>query len=253
MATGGWPNPVAGVTVRRAVTASSAPSTARSSAAPAPSWVMRARDGVAASILGGAALGVMSWVTDQLGFPWSVLIPANFIGAWLAVAFVLGTTARTPVTGAARGLIGLLSAVAAYYLLIAAFDGGIRAVGASHAAAVWGAVAVVAGPLLGLAGGVWSHGAGVARAVAVAAFAAALVAEGVVFGGPRLLDGSDVLRDPRAFVLLLEVVLGVALPWAILRPSERRPSYLALVLLAGVASVAIDPLIAMLRAIADRF
>ena len=41
------------------------------------------------------------------------------IGIWLAVAFALGGSARTIPTGALRGLIGLLSAVAAYYLLFA--------------------------------------------------------------------------------------------------------------------------------------
>lgn len=233
---------------------SSAPSAAPSSrAAPAPSLVVRARDGISASILCGAALGALAWFTDQLGFPWTAIIPANAIAAWLAVAFVLGSTARTTITGGARGLIGLLAAVGAYYLLIAAFDGGIRAIGASHAALVWGAVALIAGPLVGVAGGIWRHGTGRVRAVAVAAFAASLIAEGAVFGLPRLLRVDQVVHDPGAIVLAIEVVIGLSLPWVLLRRSERVAGYAALVGLAAIAAVAIEPVIALLRAIADRF
>ena len=67
-----------------------------------PSLGVRALGGFGTSIVGGAALGAAAWSTDQLGFPWTALLPFNAIGAWVAVAFVLGASARTIPTGARR-------------------------------------------------------------------------------------------------------------------------------------------------------
>src|SRR4029077_16943450 len=100
------------------------------------------------------------------------------VGIWLAVAFALGGSARTIPTGALRGLIGLLSAVAAYYLLFAVLGSGFRSIGATHRATVGGLVALSAGPGLGGAGAVWRYGTGWPRAIGVALLAAALVGEG---------------------------------------------------------------------------
>ena len=218
-----------------------------------PSLGVRALGGFGTSIAGGAALGAAAWVTDELGFPWTALLPFNAIGAWLAVAFTLGASARTIPTGALRGVIGLLSAVAAYYVLNGLLGTGFRAIGASHAATVWGSVALLAGPVFGLAGAVWRHGQGWPRAVGVAALSAALIAEGLVFGAPRLVHIGELGSDPGALVLAAEVVLGLALPWLLLRRSERRAGYAAVVVLAVVAAVAIGPLTSMLRGLADRF
>ncbi len=198
-------------------------------------------------------LGAASWWTDQLGFPWTAFIPVNAIGAWLVVAFVLGSIARTIPTGALRGLIGLLSAVAAYYLLIGLLGDGFRAIGASHAAMVWGAVALIAGPALGLAGGTWRHGHGWPRAAAVALLGAAFIAEGLVFGASRWSHPDQIPTDPGAAVLALEAVLGLALPALLLRNGERLAGYLLLVLVSVVAVLAIGPLTTLLRSIADTF
>lgn len=218
-----------------------------------PSLGSRALGGFGASILGGAILGVAAWWTDQLGFPWTAYIPANAIGAWLGLAFVLGSTARTIPTGALRGLIGLLSAVGAYYLLIGLLGDGFRAIGASHAATVWGAVALIAGPLFGLAGGTWRHGHGVPRALAVAILGAALIGEGLGFGADRWANLDQIGTDPAAVVLALETALGVALPALLLRKGERLVGYLTLAVFAVVAVLAIGPLTTVLRAIADTF
>ena len=231
---------------------SSSPSEA-SDLAVGPSLLPRAVAGFGTSIVGGAALGVAAWVSDQLGYPLGLLIPANAIGAWLAVAFVLGGSARTLPTGALRGLIGLLSAVVAYYLLNAAFGQGYRALGASHAATVWGAVAVIAGPILGGAGAVWRHGAGWPRALGVAVLAAALIGEGIVFGGPRLVHVDQLVHDPGAFLFLGEIVIGALLPFALLRPGERIRGYLATAALAVAAVLAIGPVTTLVRTIADTF
>ncbi|HEX6867551.1 MAG TPA: DUF6518 family protein, partial [Candidatus Limnocylindrales bacterium] len=186
------------------------------------------------------------------GYPAGLLIPANLIGVWLGLAFILGASARTVPTGALRGLVGLLSAVVAYYLLIGLLGDGFRAIGASHAATVWGGVAIVMGPLLGAAGGAWRHATGWPRALGVGLLAAALIAEGIVFGADRLVR-FDPLVDPGSLILAAEIVIGAALPFALLGPGERLRGYLTTVGLAVVAAVAIGPITTLVRGIADRF
>jgi hypothetical protein len=218
-----------------------------------PSLGVRALGGFGTSIAVGAGLGAAAWSTDQLGYPWTALLPFNAIGAWVAVAFALGASARTIPTGALRGVIGLLSAVAAYYVLNGILGSGFRAIGASHAATVWGSVALLAGPAFGVAGSAWRHGHGWGRAIGVAALSAALIAEGFVFGAQRLVHIGQLPSDPGAVVLAVEAAIGVALPWLLLRRVERRAGYAAVLVLAVVAAVSIGPLTSMLRGLADRF
>jgi hypothetical protein len=210
-----------------------------------PALASRAAFGFGTGIGIGVALGGLAWVADQLDYPWSLVIPANAIGAWVGVGFLLGASARTVPTGALRGLIGLLSAVAAYYLLIALSGAGIRAIGASHAATIWGSVALVAGPIYGAAGGAWRHWSGWPRLIAVAVLSAALMAEGIVFG-LRVGDASLVL-------LTAEAVIGALLPLLLLRPGERVGGYLATLVLAVAGGLAIGPFTTLIRGIADRF
>ena len=231
------------------------------------SLLVRAVSGLGTSVVVGAALGAGAWLSDQLPWPYGLLIPANTVGAWLGVAFVLGASARTIPTGALRGLIGLLAAVATYYLLFALFGEGFRAIGAGHAATVWGAVALVAGPIMGAAGSTWRHAAGWRRAFAVAILAAGLVGEGLGFGLPRLLrveqlpTGSETLllridqltMDPSAVILVVEVVIGSLLPFVLLRRGERLRGYVATVALTVAAVIAIGPAISLLRDLADTF
>lgn len=194
----------------------------------------------------GVALGALAWLSDQLPYPWGAIIPANGIGAWVALGFVLGASARTVPTGALRGVIGLLSAVVAYYFLISAFGSGIRVVGATHAATTWGAVALVVGPVFGAAGGAWRHGRGWFRVTAVAILAAALIAEGVVLGGLRLADAAGV-------VLTIQTGVGALLPLVLLRPRDRLAGYAVLAIMTLVAGLTLQPAITFVRAIADRF
>ena len=162
-----------------------------------PSLLGRAVGGLGTSIVAGVLLGGSAWFSDQLSWPYSLLVPTNAIGVWVGVAFALGASARTLPTGALRGLIGLLAAVGAYYLLFATLGAGYRAIGAGHAATVWGLVALVAGPVMGGAGATWRHGHGWPRAFAVAVLSAALLAEGVMFGLGRLVHVDQLLDRPR--------------------------------------------------------
>jgi hypothetical protein len=217
-----------------------------------PPLASRAVGGFGTSILGGATLGAAAWLSDVLGYPAGLLIPANAIGIWLGVAFALGASARTLPTGALRGLIGLLAAVAAYYLLFAALGEGMRAIGAGHAATIWGAVALVAGPILGGAGATWRYATGWPRAIAVAVLSAALIGEGVVFGGSRLL-AFDPMVDPGSALFAVEIVIGLILPFVLLRREERIRGYVATGVLAVAAALAIGPVTTFIRGVADRF
>jgi hypothetical protein len=204
------------------------------------------------SVGAGALLGASAWFVDGLGLPWSALIPANFVGVWLALAFFTGAAAHRSLTGACYGLLSLLAAVAAYYLLIALFDVGVRVTGASHAATVWGGVALVAGPVMGLAGGVWRHGTGPVRSIAVATLAAGLLAESVVTGWDRFPSFAS-FTDPSGLGLAAEFAIGLLLPCLLLRRGERLTAYVALVPLGLAGLVVMGPGLTALRSIADTF
>lgn len=212
----------------------------------------RAAGGFGTSIAAGALLGGGSWLSDELGFPLGALLPVNLVGVWLAVAFVLGRSARSVPTGAFRGLIGLVAAVAAYYLLFATLGNEIRALAAGHAATIWGGVALVAGPVMGAAGAIRRHRVGWLRAIAVALLAAALIAEGLVFGGRRLL-AFDPVVDPGSLLLAAELAIGAILPWLLLSRRERRQGYVATAVLGLAAAVSIEPVVTFIRTITDRF
>jgi Family of unknown function (DUF6518) len=221
--------------------------------APPPALPVRAATGFGTAIVLGVALGAAARLADVLGSPWFAIVPANAIGAWLALAFLVGAGARTIPTASLKGLVALAAAVVAYYALIAAFAGGFRAIGASHAALIWGAVAVIAGPILGAAGGAWRRGRGWPRAIALGLLAAALLAEGFVFGAPRLARVDQIAHDPAAFVFAAEMVVALVLPAALLLPGERSRGYAATLWLAGAAMLAIGPVTTIVRSAADRF
>ncbi len=155
--------------------------------------------------------------------------------------------------GAACGLVALVVAVIAYYLLIGVLGRGIRSIGAAHAATVWGVVAVVAGPVMGAAGATWRHGRGWPRAIAVALLASALLAEGVAFGGSRWVAWVGPADDPGAILFAAEAAVGIVLPALLLDRGERLRGYLALAALAALGLVAIGPVIDLVRGLADRF
>jgi hypothetical protein len=169
------------------------------------------------------------------------------------VAFAAGATGRTVLLGALRGLVALLAAVAAYYLLIRLLGEGIRPIGAAHAATVWGFAAAIAGPALGAAGATWRHGRGWPRAISAALLAAAFVAEGIAFGSARLLPWSDPAGDPGAILLAAEALVGLVLPAVLLGHGERLRGYASLAAISAVALVAIGPVVGLVRALADRF
>ena len=67
---------------------------------------------------------------------------------------------------------------------------------------------------MGGAGSVWRYGQGWPRAIGVGILAAALIGEGLVFGGRRLIHVDQLGTDPGALLFAVEIVLGLALPLA---------------------------------------
>jgi hypothetical protein len=232
------------------VSVSSTPSTAPSTEASpsAPSLLRRAGTAIPVALLAGAILGSLAWFSDDLGYPTGLLIPANLVGVWGLVAFGAGAGARTVLGGAGRGLLALLAAVAVYYLAYGLLGEGWRVAGAGRAATIWGAVALIAGPTLGLAGSVWRHRVGTVRSLAIAVPAGVLLAEGLLFG-------AQVANDPAARSLLgLEALVGIALPLFLVRGMRARAIALGAAILVAVATlVGLLVVLPALRAAADTF
>jgi len=74
-----------------------------------------------------------------------------------------------------------------------------------------------------------------------------------VFGAPRLIHVEQIQSDPGAILFAGEMIVGLVLPWLLLRREERLRGYAALAALATVAALAIGPVTAILRGLADRF
>jgi hypothetical protein len=89
--------------------------------------------------------------------------------------------------------------------------------------------------------------------VAVAVLAAALIAEGSVFGITRLIHVDQLAADPGALLYAAEILIGLALPAILLRKGERFSGYAVTAGFAILAAVAIGPVTQVLRSLADRF
>jgi hypothetical protein len=210
--------------------------------------VRRAATAIPVAVGAGVVLGGLAWLSDDLGYPLGLLVPANLVGAWALLAFVAGAGARSVVGGAARGLIALLAAVATYYLAYSILGEGWRAAGAFRAATIWGAVAVLAGPALGLAGGAWRHGTGWVRPAGIAVPSGILIAEGLLF---QVQVPNDVAARS---MLTVEVVVGLALPLVAVRGWRARAVAIGLaVLVATSAILGLLVLLPALRSAADTF
>ena len=106
---------------------------------------------------------------------------------------------------------------------------------------------------MGGAGAVWRHGSGWPRAIGVAVLAAALFAEGFVFGAPRLvhLDQLGTIRARSLFAA--RDARRLVLPWFLLRRGERFRGYAATAGLGGRRRAGDRAGDAVLRSLADRF
>ena len=107
---------------------------------------------------------------------------------------------------------------------------------------------------MGGAGAIWRHAHGLAaRASAWRCWPRPCSRRAVAFGAPRLIHLDQLGNDPGALLFGAEMLLGLALPALLLRRGERIHGYLAMAALAIVAVLAIGPVTALVRDLADRF
>ena len=121
------------------------------------------------------------------------------------MAWILGAYAGDRVRGAASGSAALVLGTGAWYLLTivgGATSGWAAASYAMPVAAAWGAVALGAGALFGLAGAVWRDGRPWARAAAMGLLSGALA-------GESLLLMREWPGRAAAFVLAAELAAGL--------------------------------------------
>jgi hypothetical protein len=189
-------------------------------------------------------------------------VPANLAGVWVLVAFGVGSGARSLPRGAARGLVTLVVATLTYYALIRLTASRPSNSAIEHASQIWATVALIAGPAAGLSGAAWRLRTGLARAAGVAVVSAVQVVEGLLnawrMGGSLLVDPSSGQEsfagvDPIVAVSLLEALVGLAMPIALLPVARERLiafGSVGALAIAGipVAGVALD----LLRRIASR-
>jgi hypothetical protein len=145
---------------------------------------------------------------------------------WLAVAWAIGAIAGSRTQGAAGGAFALGLGTGLWYLLTIVTGG--RAAAAVPVAAGWGAVALAAGALFGLAGATWRHGSPIARSAGLATLAGALAGEALLLAGEwsgraaQVILGAEIAvavtlvmvarrRAPLALTVVLFAVSAVAL------------------------------------------
>jgi hypothetical protein len=128
------------------------------------------------TILAALLLGVLLGLFSARGDGVQLMVInglANAASPWIILAFAAGALQRAPRDGALAGAVALLAAVVTYYA-------GFLAGGAAFLLpflAVWAVAAVVAGGLLGLAGGAWRSDRARWGAAAVALVCGLLLAE----------------------------------------------------------------------------
>jgi hypothetical protein len=149
----------------------------------------------------GVALGVVSaWVDvragglEQDGSWRAASMVLNSGSAWAALAVVGGWLIGRPLAGAVAGTVALVAAVVGYYAfgVLAGDRTDVGFAGVSGAVRMWALLAVVVGPVLGLAGAL------VRRPGLIGLVAALVVPVGVVVEmvGLHRLSGQTFAVDP---------------------------------------------------------
>lgn len=188
-----------------------------------------------------AIVGLGTGVLTQIGQgslpePWSPV--ANAISPWLTVAFLVGALMPTRGGAAIAGVVTLLFALAGYYAMTELRFG----MGAGTGSLVrWGVGAGVGGPVFGVAGHSWRHGAGVQRALGVGLLAAVFIAEGAYQA--RVVAHTEAGVSFVAIGLLIPIILGGSMAGRLAAYAATIPAlalgavgFVALIVLDGVAA-----------------
>ena len=161
-------------------------------------------------------LGVVAWAADRVSFDSSMSIVAgagNLPSHWLVTAFTVGVIARSRPAGPLAATLALCLAVVVYYAAIS-WAGDRPGVDLQRPALVWSAVALVAGPMFGLAGAVWLIGPSRLKPWAVALLSGGFFGEAFfILWRMQTLD----LGEPAVLFASLEIILAMFLPVVMLR------------------------------------
>lgn len=166
----------------------------------------RSRRRILLTALGvGLLLGVFSFVGDgRLGGRASVLV-GNLASPWGLAAFLVGRLTSRRRLGALAGGVALSVGVASYYAL-----GASAGYATSLGNVAWTVLAVMVGPILGLAGAVSVSASGTTLVIAIAAPSAMLLAEVGFLVLDRRVWLWNFEQEPYRFVdLTVLVTLGV--------------------------------------------
>ena len=166
----------------------------------------------------GLLLGPLDLVAQTtLPYPWANL--ANSGAVWALAAYVLGATVRPAAASAVAGLVLLLTAVESYYLAGVLFRHDSTTTLWSATTGLWLVLAVIVGPLFGLAGGsLRSTGRATRSASAACAGLVFLVEAVAVLGRSPAHHGSNHAGQTAA----IEIALAVTVPLLALMVTRTR-------------------------------
>lgn len=129
---------------------------------------------LAVAVVAGLVTGALT-LAGQAVLPTEANRLANSGAIWVTVAFVVGWRAPSDATAALAGLVSLIGALVGYFVTAASAAAGVSA----STVAIWVGVALVGGPIFGVAGRWRATAVGWRAAIAVAALGAVYLAEGL--------------------------------------------------------------------------
>jgi hypothetical protein len=166
----------------------------------------------------GLLLGPLDLLAQTtLPYPWANL--ANSGAVWALAAFVLGATLRPAAASAAAGIVLLPIAVESYYLAGVIFRHDSTTTLWSSTTGLWLVLAVIVGPLFGLAGGAVRSPRRAARLAAVACVGSTFLLEAFAMLARSHGDGGSNHARQTA---VIEIALAVAVPLITLALTRHR-------------------------------
>jgi hypothetical protein len=181
--------------------------------------------GVAALLgIGLGALSVVGDFTTDDGPAILLNALANAMGPWVVTAFIAGVAAGRPVVGIVAGVVALAVAVVTYYLGAVIFWGD-RVPDLRLTILVWLAAGLVAGSILGGAGGTWAGADRRWRPLAAALLSGGLLAEAAYYANDLANCNCLDATRPALYVVLVNFAVAVVAPIILVAPGARIRTY----------------------------
>jgi hypothetical protein len=185
------------------------------------------------AVVVGGLLGTFSILADGIIGGRLIGILGNIASPWGLAAFLVGRRTTSSRLGAAAGALTLVVGVTTYYLGTA-----LRGYVLGDADLVWTAVALVAGPVMGVSGAAIASRPALPAVAAVAAPSAMLVAEAIFLAVDRRVWRWNLGAEPYRLIDLGVMVAlflgGLALAAWFERDRRRRTAVFLAVAAAGV-------------------